>query len=259
MHKLSAVIPTKNEESRIKRCLDSLKGLADEIIIIDDESTDKTVDIAKGEYGAKVIINKGSGNFDKQRNLGINAASGDWILQLDSDVIIPAETAQRIKEVLANNEEYNAFTLIKNDCVFERPLNYVGRLPVIMLFKKGKGRFIGEKAHETLKIDGEVGNIDARVLHYNQSSIKSEVNKYNFYTDVESDIFFRDNKDIDFKFLKGKLIYKSFKLFFKHYVKHKGYKDGSFGLIWSILNVLNPLFLWLKVLEKSIKRQKVGS
>ncbi len=93
MYKLSAVVITKNEEARIGRCLDSLKGLADEIIIVDDAYTDKTVDIAKDKYRAKVIVNRSGGNFDRQRNLGIERALGEWILQLDTDEVVPAETA----------------------------------------------------------------------------------------------------------------------------------------------------------------------
>ena len=157
---------------------------------------------------------------------------------------------------MADNKRYSAFTLIRNDCIFEHPLKHVGRLPITKLFKKEKGKFIGEKIHETLVIDGETGNIDFPVLHYNHPSIKDVVNKWNFYTDRESDIFFRDNDGVTYKFLKGKLVFRSFKLFFKHYIKNKGYKDGSYGLIWSMLHVLNPLILWLKVLEKSIRKKK---
>ena len=73
---ISVVVITKNEENKLRRCLSSIKDLASEIIIVDDESTDKTPDIARNEFGAKVIVHGANGNFDNQRNLGINAADG---------------------------------------------------------------------------------------------------------------------------------------------------------------------------------------
>ena len=151
MRKLSVLITTKNEETKIRRCLDSLNEIADEIIIVDDESSDKTVDIARDEYGAKTIINKSGGNFDKQGNLGIDAASCEWVLHLDADEVIPTETVQKIKETLANDNKYSAFTLIRNDFVFGHRLNYVGHLPITKLFKCGVRSRVPERWLESYK------------------------------------------------------------------------------------------------------------
>ena len=257
MNKLSAVIITKNEEHNIRKCLDSLHDLANEIIIVDDKSNDQTVSIAKSEYNAKVIINESKGNFDNQRNLGIKAASFQWILQMDADEVVTEEAIRKIKYALDKETDYVAFRLIRKDSIFGHPLNYVGQSSGVKLFRRDKAEYIGEKIHETLKVDGEIGDIDTFILHYNHPSIAETLKRWNFYTDVESEVFLQQNENIEYKSIKYKLTYKSFKLFLRYYIKKKGYKDGVYGLVWSILHTIHPILFWLKVLEKSMLNKKL--
>ena len=202
---ISAVIITKNEENKIKKCLDSLKNLVNEIIIIDDLSYDNTVKICK-EYGAKVIINESKGNFDRQRNLGIENATGDWILQMDADEIVTEEAKEKIKEAIKDPKYFVAFKLKRLNFFFDHPLRYGGVYDYqIKLFKKGYAYYIGS-VHETLKVNGKVGNIDADVLHYPCFSLNTFINKLNFYTDIETEQFLKDKQKSPLKKLNTGLL-----------------------------------------------------
>jgi len=101
MVNLTAVIIAKNEEGRIAKCLDSLKSFAKSIVVIDNLSTDRTVEICKS-YGAEVVIHEEKEYFGNQRNIGIEHASGEWIIQMDADEIVPQETAEKIIKTLEN-------------------------------------------------------------------------------------------------------------------------------------------------------------
>jgi len=254
---ISVVIITKNEEERIKKCLDSLRGFADEIVIVDDLSTDKTVEICK-DYGAKVIIHESKGDFGSQRNIGIDNSKGEWILQMDADEVVPYETAKEIRKKLMDSGEFVAFELKRRNFLLSYPLKYGGSYNYgIKLFRKGKVCYNKGHIHETLKIEGKVGRIEADIYHYPFSSIRDILNKMNFYTDVEVDYFTKSLESISFKEIKYRLTWKSLKLFWKLYVKKKGYKDGMYGLVWCIINVIGPQIKWLKVWEKALKEEKI--
>ena len=104
--KLSVVILAKNEEDRIAACLESLKWV-DEIVVVDGLSTDRTVSICE-EYGAKVVSHKFEGDFGFERNIGNENCSGDWILQLDADEIVPEDFKKDLLKILENEDKYSA-------------------------------------------------------------------------------------------------------------------------------------------------------
>lgn len=258
MVKLSVVIPVKNEKGKIEKCLDSLQNFVDEIVIVDSLGTDGTVEICR-KYGAKIITHEIEGyNMDKQRNIGIENATGDWILQSESDEIFPKESLDEIRKIIENPGDYSGFKILRKNFFLGVPLKYSDSEEYMLrIFKRGKAFYTGQSAHETLKIDGLVGKINAEVHHYSFNSIAQFVQKCNFFSDVESDIFLKDNDKIDIKEIKYRLTWKSLKLFWKLYIKKKGYKDGMFGLAWCILNVIGPQIRWLKIWERAAKENKL--
>lgn len=258
MNKLTAVIITKNEEKKINRCLASLKNVADEIVVIDDISTDATVEICK-RFGAKVFINESKGNFDRQRNIGIENASGEWILQMDADEIIPEASGKRIREKISSPDNYAAFRLRRKNFFIGKPLSLFGEDNyAVKLFKKGKASYIGKSVHETLQIDGLTGTLPVEIEHYPYNSIREVIERCNFYSDIESDVFLAETNSVSIKELKKRLIWKAVKLFWKLYIKKKGYKDGMHGLAWCIVNVIGPEIKWLKIWEKTLKQEKLN-
>ncbi len=244
---IAAVILTKNEARHLRRCLDSLKGWISEIIIVDDQSTDATKAIAAGEYAARVIEHPLNNNFDQQRNLGIDACQQEWVLQMDADEVISPAAARAIEQAVAQGEN-DAYELLRQDCVWTTPLKYVGGCYQLKLFRKSKGRYAGA-IHEALRIDGKIGRINLPVWHYPIPSVSAMIAKHNFYTDLECAKFFKENPQVDIRTLKKNLIFKPAKIFFKHYIKHKGYKDGIPGLIWSAIHTLHPMMFWMKAVE----------
>jgi len=250
MKTISVVVITKNEEAKLAQCLDSVKPFADEIIIIDDISTDNTVKKAQ-QYGAKVFINESKGNFDHQRNIGTEKAQSEWVLQLDADEVIPTATVNKILEHIKHPNHYAAFDLKRRNFFLGKPILNAGNYHnQTYLFRKDKGRYVG-RIHESVKIDGEIGFIDADVFHYSFSSIRSFIERQNFYTEIEADLFLEKNETPSVKYIKYRVTWKSLKLFYKLYIKKSGYKDGMHGLMWCLLNVIRIQLLWMKIWEKA--------
>ncbi|MFH1442354.1 MAG: glycosyltransferase family 2 protein [Candidatus Omnitrophota bacterium] len=259
MVRLTAVIPVKNEKGKIEKCLDSLRGFVDEIVVVDSLGIDGTVEICK-KYGAKIVTHEVEGyNMDKQRNIGIENASGDWILQTESDEVFPPDAAKKIRGAINNPGDNTAFRIFRINCFLGYPLRYAGsRDHMVRIFKKGRASYIGCNVHETLKVDGPIGNINIDVYHYSFNSISQYIGKCNFFSEAESDIFLKENNKVSIKEIKYRLTWKPLKLFWKLYVKKKGYKDGMFGLAWCILSVIAPIVKWLKIWEKALKKERLN-
>ncbi len=257
MPKLTAVIIAKNEEEQIRKCLDSLKSFVDEIVVVDDCSTDKTVDICKS-YGAKVVISELKGNFANQRNIGIDSANSEWIIQMDADEIVPHETAKKITESIKNAGDCVVFQIQRKNFLLGYPLKYVGVPDVKMkIFKKKSARYIGN-IHETLKIQGAVGTIEAEVLHYPYTSLTKTIAKMNFYSDVLAKNYLDEKGVVFWSEIKYRLVWKFIKHFWKLYVRKRGYRDGMHGFIWCVLNTLEPQIMWLKIWEQAVKTNRLS-
>lgn len=262
---LAVVIITKNEEKRIRTCLESLKGLPAQIILVDDESTDQTVDIARIEFGARIIPYRSSEtgvSFFKQRNAGIDAAASKWILQLDADEVVTNELRHEIIEIISAPSEKtdDVYKILKRDCIFKVPLMNLRIAPGPKLFKKGRARYVAGAIHETLEIEkgSRTGILNGFTLHYNYDSIAKTIEKYNFYTSIEALEYVKKNKNIDYQEIKRQLSIKNVKLFFKFYIKKKGHKDGIYGLVWCLINIIHPTLFWLKVIEFSKLKNKTN-
>ncbi|MFA6281747.1 MAG: glycosyltransferase family 2 protein [Candidatus Omnitrophota bacterium] len=250
MTKISAVIITKNEENKIMACLDSVKKFVDEVIIVDDLSSDNTVTISQS-FGAKVVISDSKGKeFAQQRNIGIDNASGDWIVQMDADEVIPLATASKIKDAINSPGDHVAFEIRRQNFFLGHPIRYCGNYGFCLkIFKKGYGRYNGN-IHEKLSIDGKIGKIDADINHYPFNSIYQFIERMNRYTESES-VNFTSDPNINLKRIKYELTIKSLKKFWKLYIRKKGYKDGMYGFIWCVLNVIGPQVRWIKIWEKT--------
>jgi glycosyltransferase involved in cell wall biosynthesis len=145
-YSISAVILSKNSEKKIEKCLISLKGWADEILLVDGGSTDKTHDIAK-RYGAKVYLHPFSGSFAEERNFGTDKASGDWVLQLDSDEIVTDALKSKCDETLPLTK-CAAFKFRRKNVFLGHEFTYGGWYHWSQhLLKKGCARYEG-RVHE---------------------------------------------------------------------------------------------------------------
>lgn len=236
-NKISVVIPVKNEEARISRCLNALKGWVDEIIIVDDHSDDRTVTIAREQYGAKVITQSLEKNWSRQRNIGASVSCNDWILQLDADEVVPTQTARMIQDILSNGGQAKAYMLIRVNVLFDKPLLHCGSGEYLRLYDRRSATWEGP-VHEQLRVQGDVAKLVAFIEHYPVDSMEHFFCKNLSYAKVTASQFLNKTESFDFKEIRQRLIFKALKLFWKSYVRKKGYKDGLQGLVWCVLMVI---------------------
>jgi len=249
MQKLSVVVLTKNEEKNVAACLESVEW-ADELIVIDDHSIDKTVEIVK-RYTDKVITHSLVGNFSEQRNLGLDNSSGDWILQMDADERVTEELKGKIIDILKNGSSLLAFR-------FRRANNFCGKFLTaggedshrpLRLFKKDKARFSGDRIHEQLIVNGQIGQIDAAMEHYNFPDISHYVLTQDFYSGIEAGTLCEKVGIMPEKALRRGLSFGPGKLFFKIYEKKRGFRDGMPGLVFAILSAWRRFLIYAKYWE----------
>lgn len=226
-NKLSVIIITYNEEKNIRECLENISW-ADEIVVVDTFSKDRTVEIAQ-EYTNKIYKRKFD-SFEKLRNYALALAQGDWVLFLDADERITPQGRKEIESAI-KKEEFDGFYLPRKNYLVGHSINYVwGTDEHLRIFRKNKGKFEGI-VHEKAKVKGKICKLKIPFLHFNASNWKEYILKNELYATLEA------RK----KFLKGerfnilKLILSPIHVFFIRYFQNKGYKDKITGLILSIL------------------------
>ncbi len=245
--RLSVVVITKNEESCIGRCLESVRW-ADELLVVDGESTDRTVEICRA-FGATVIIRPFSGSFGEERNVGADAASGEWVLQLDGDDVVSEDLRQAIGRFLVDGTPHAAFNVRRKNNFLGHWMLHGGWYHYYhTLYRKASCRFEG-RVHHTLKVTGTIGVLDAPVLHYPFTSLEQFVTRQNRYTSLEAQEIFDRQGILDRRALRRQLLWRPLKLFWKSYVKKQGYREGWYGLIFGLLFAWVDFLRWAKYWE----------
>jgi glycosyltransferase involved in cell wall biosynthesis len=163
--RLSLIVITKNEEASIGRCLRSA-AFADEKVVVDNGSTDKTVEIASA-CGARVIEAADWPGFGPQKNRALDAASGDWVLSLDADEWIEPPLAEEIQAALARPDAADGYMLPRRSRFCGKIVRFCGWSPdyVLRLFRREKGRFSGDKVHEHVDVEGSIGKLKNPIEH----------------------------------------------------------------------------------------------
>lgn len=245
--RFSAVVLTKNEEQRIARCLESIRW-ADEIIVVDGMSTDNTQDICRS-FGAKVIPHAFSGDFGVERNIGTEAATGEWILQLDADDVVSEELHQAVMRLLEQGSPHAAFHI-------RRKNNFLGHWMMHggwhhyypHLYRKASCHFEG-RVHHLLKVNGTMGTLEAAVLHFPFTNLEQFVIRQNRYTSLEAQEMLDTQGVLDRRLVRYQLTWRPLKLFWKSYVKKHGYREGWYGLVFAILYAWVHFLKWAKYWE----------
>ncbi|MFC1624666.1 glycosyltransferase family 2 protein [Candidatus Omnitrophota bacterium] len=244
MHTITAVIIAKNEEKRIRPCLESVKW-CDQIVVVDDMSSDSTLQICH-RFKATVVAHPSNGNHDAQRNIGIDNSNSEWVLQLDADERVTDELKNDIKSILKKGSGCSAYSIVRRNYFLGRFMRYGGwQERHSRLFKKNKARYVGHSVHETLKVDGKIGRLDSHLDHYAFDSISQYIDRQLYYATVESRVMHEDRgKSIELREIKYHLSVRPLKLFFKIFVKRQGFRDGMYGFVLSILNAWRHFVIW---------------
>ena len=251
MNNISVVVLTKNEEKRICPCLDSVKW-ADEIILVDDESTDRTIEIAR-KYTDKIFTRKMDVE-GRHRNWAYGLASNDWVLSLDADEIVTPELREEIIEALKNNPKENGFTIPRRNYIGDYWVRHGGWYPAaqLKLFRKDKFRYEEVGVHPRAFMDEPCGHLKKDLIHYSYRDIEDFLNKLNNQTTREAEKWFAQDKPMRL----GRFLYRSLDRFLRTYVGRKGYKDGFIGFIIAYFASLYQFISYLKYRELSSERRK---
>ncbi|MCF8370859.1 MAG: glycosyltransferase family 2 protein [Bacteroidales bacterium] len=237
-NKISLVIISKNEEKNIQRCLESVKGIVDEIIVIDSLSTDKTKEICE-QYDVRFVQQEWLG-YSATKNLGNRLASHDWILSLDADEAISGELKKNIiKE--KENFRYDAY-------ISRRMTNYCGKWirhcgwypdPKMRLWKKTMGEWNGD-IHETVDLqkNARIGKLSGDILHYSISTVFQHIEQINKFSEIYSQSAFQKGKASNM----ASLLFKPVERFFTTYIFKLGILDGYYGFLISALSA-HSIFL----------------
>jgi glycosyltransferase involved in cell wall biosynthesis len=243
MKKLSVVLATYNEEENLDRCLASVKDLADEIVIVDGTSKDKTVEIAKS-YSAKVIITTNPPNFHINKQKAIDKASCDWILQLDADEVVSDGLASEIKHILKSDPEENGYWMPRKNYFLGRFLMKGGQYPdyTVRLYRNGKGKLPQKDVHEQAVIEGKIGYLKEALLHYPYKNFSFYVTKWMRYNHLLASQINDDLKKKNFllRIYYGfaYLLAKPAHWMLTAYGRHKGFYDSWQGLVFAIMSAL---------------------
>jgi glycosyltransferase involved in cell wall biosynthesis len=250
--KLSVVLATFNEENNLAACLDSIRDLADEIVIVDGQSTDKTVEIAK-KYGAKVVITKNWPNFHINKQKAIDLATKDWILQLDADERVTPELAKEIKEKIGNS--VNGYWMPRKNLFLGRFLMKGGQYPdyTLRLYRKGNGRLPQVHVHEQAVVTGKVEYLKNGLLHYPYKDFASYIAKWNKYNSLLAgqikDKLRAKNFFVKTLYAVGYLVVKPGHWFLTTYIRHKGFMDLWPGFVFSFFSALRFPVSYIKYLS----------
>lgn len=251
MKKLSVVLAVYNEEENLGRCLESVRQLADEIVIVDGNSTDKTVEIAK-KYKAKIIFTANSEtHFHVQKNMAIDAATGEWILQLDADEIVSPELSSEIMSIITRSSAVNGYWMNRKNWFLSRFLTKGGQYPdpTLRLYRRGKGRLPARDVHEQAVVEGETGHLKHDLLHYRDRDLKNYLLRNNRYTSLLAEQFAVSHLSINPISFILYLFIKPIQEFLWIYIRHRGYVDGSAGLIFAFFSGLRFAIAYIKYLK----------
>lgn len=243
--KISVVISAYNEEENIKECLQSVLW-ADEIILVNNSSTDKTAEVAE-KMGAMLFKRPNLQMLNTNKNYGFTKASCKWILNLDADERVSPELKEEILKAISRDSTADAYLLPRKNIIFGKWIKHSLWWPdyQLRLFKKGKARFEEKHIHEKIETNGKIAKLKNPLLHYNYKSISQYIYKMDsIYTDNESSILAKGKLDWQEAFNRP------LNDFLKTYLSLKGYQDGLHGIVLSILQSFYSFIVFAKAWEK---------
>lgn len=241
-HSLSAILIAKNEERDLPGCLDALKGLTSEIVVVvSDDTTDSTEEIAK-RYGAKTL-RRPFDDYARMRQKSLDVAEGDWCLWIDPDERVTQDLADEIKRALSGSTPFVAVDIPFSVRFLGRTMRWggLGCESHIRLFKRDKARFTGGALHESLLIDGPVAEFSGKIVHEPYRDIADYLSKLDRYTTLAAQKRFEAGK----RFTIFHHLILPWEFFARVFLK-LGFLDGYQGLVWAGLSSFHS---WLKYVK----------
>lgn len=242
---LSVAIITKNEEENIRACLESV-AFAGQIVIVDSGSTDATLAIAK-EFGCEIYSEEWRG-FGMQKQMAIDKCREPWVLVLDADERIPPETATVI-ERLVNHPDIGreGFSFPRKNYFQGRWIKHAGWWPdrVVRLFRRESGRMSAALVHESVEVQGKIGDLNVVIEHYTESRLNKIIQKIDRYSTLGAQTAFQEGKTSS----TGGAFVRACWTFIQDYFLRLGILDGMPGLTLAVTDSINKFFKYAKLSE----------
>lgn len=252
--KISVIILNKNEEEVIRDCLESVRPLAGEIVVLDGGSTDKSLEIAK-EYKARIIRQKGN-NFAVWRTEGLAAAKGDWLFYVDPDERVTPLLRKEIEGKLGEeNQPYSAFAIPRRNFLLGKELRFGGWSPdyVKRLFlRKNLSRWEGE-LHEEPVFEGEMGKLTQPMIHLQPEKIEPALEKSIVWSEIEAELLRETGHP---QIMWWRVLRMGVTTLFERLVKKQGFRDGVEGWIESLYQAYHTMIVYLKLWERQRSDRK---
>lgn len=250
---LSVVILAKNEEKRITGCIRSVLGWAGEIIVIDDESRDKTREIAEA-LGARVLVKK-MDIEGKHRNWAYSRAGHEWVLSLDADERLTEELKKEIQETLPANPKFNAFTIPRRNFIGDYWIKGGGLYPApqLKLFRKDKFKWEEVEVHPRAFLEGECGHLKNDLIHYTYRGWEDFLRKINKQTTLEAKKWYKlsleNPKKARYKMNIPHALWRTMDRFIRTFVGKRAYRDGFIGFMVAYFASLYQIVSFAKYRE----------
>ena len=254
MPELSVVIITFNEEANILRTLESVRPFADEIVVVDSMSSDRTASICK-DFGCRVYEREFDG-YGTQKQFAVDQSSNDWVFSIDADEVVTEELQREIKAMFAGKKvpglpapEHPAYRVPRCLHFMGRVLRHsgVGREYLLRLFDRTKGGFTRVAVHEEIKVEGTSGILRGSLIHYSYRNISHHLDKINNYTSLAASDYAKNGRTFSRLWVALKFPVS----FFSFYVIKGGFLDGYPGFMWSFLAAVYGSLKIAKTIEKT--------
>lgn len=244
MEKITVAIITKNEERNIRDCLESVKW-ADEIVVVDNGSTDHTLSICK-QYGAR-IFQEGWKGYSGQKNSAIEKAGNEWVLNLDADERVSPELRQEMQKCLEENQGVDGYWIPRKNFFLGRWIRYCGWYPDLnlRLFRRSRGRF-GERAvHERVEVQGKTLTLTQPLIHETYRSLSDFFQRMDRYSSLAAGEMLREGR----KFRLIDPVFRPPFTFLQMYVLRAGFLEGYLGMVLSVLYSYYTFAKYIKLRE----------
>ncbi len=251
MSSISCVIITYNESKNIGRCLESVSW-ADENVVVDAHSTDDTREIASA-FTDKIHRLKWTG-FGPAKEFGKSKASGDWILSVDADEVVPEKLREEVQRITQSQDSLDGYFIPRRSNFLGRWIRHGGWYPdlVLRLFKKERGDFTDRVVHEEVKVNGSTGSLRNDLLHYTDPDLDHYLRKLNRYTSLDALQLFRQGRRAGIL----DILFRPLLTFVKMYFFKRGFLDGLAGLILAISSSFHVFSKYVKLWH--LKETKAG-
>ena len=247
---LSVVVLMKNEEKNIEGCLESIYSWADEIIVVDDESTDKTVEIAK-RFTNRILRRKME-NEGMHRNWAYAQAKNEWVLSLDADEIVSEELKKEISEVLPATK-FHAFDMPLRNYIGKYWVRHSGWYPAgkLRLFMKSRFKYEEVEVHPRVFLDGETGHLTKDIVHKGYPDFEHFLASLNRQTTLEARKWVQTGRHMSL----GRAIWRTLDRFPRVFIRKQGYRDGFIGFMIAFFASLYQIMSYAKYWELKKPKQ----